>query len=92
MFIVANILEEFVNDFLENPKSKKHWLLKHYPWLARLLEYRLILELTALVTAIILGQWLIWITIFAFDVGYHLIEKTVAKRWGKPKKRDFAKK
>jgi len=86
VFIVANVLEEFVNDFLENPKSKKYPLLKRFPKLRKLLEYRIILEAAALVTSFLLNQWLIWVTIFSFDIGYHAIEKTVGKRWGKPKK------
>jgi ABC-type uncharacterized transport system fused permease/ATPase subunit len=88
VFVIANVLEEFVNDFLDNPKSKKHPLLKKFPKLRKLLEYRLILEITALLTSFLLGQWLIWITIFSFDVGYHTIEKTIGKRWGKPKKKE----
>ncbi len=88
VFIIANVLEEFVNDFLENPKSKNYPLLKKFPKLRKLLEYRLILEITALITSFLLGQWLIWITIFSFDIGYHTIEKTIGKRWGKPKKKE----
>lgn len=86
LFIIANVLEEFVNDFLENPESKKYPLLKRYPFLKKLMEYRLILEIVAFLTSLILNEWLIWVTIFAFDMGYHLIEKTIGKRWGKPKK------
>jgi hypothetical protein len=88
IFVIANILEEFVNDFLDNPESKKYPLLKKYPFLKKLMGYRLILEITAFITSLLLNEWLIWVTIFAFDVGYHLIEKTIGKRWGKPKKKE----
>jgi hypothetical protein len=86
IFSIINVLEEFVNDFLENPNSKKYWLLKKFPTLHNLLKYRLLLELTAFTISFIFNEWLIWLTIFSFDLGYHLIEKTIGKRWGKPKK------
>jgi len=65
IFVIANIFEELLNDLLDRGYFKKN-VIKN------ILAVRPVLELTALVVAIVIKDIAIFMTILSYDVGYVL--------------------
>lgn len=62
IFITICIIEEYINDNISVKKSKKV--------LSKFLEVRPFLEVSALVSSVILNNYLIVLLLLSFDVGY----------------------
>ncbi|MCK5023474.1 MAG: hypothetical protein KAS04_04850 [Candidatus Aenigmarchaeota archaeon] len=63
LFLLAGISDEIANDIAD--KKKKKGLRE------KIFEKRLILEVTVFAVSFITGQWMLFIGMLTFDIGYH---------------------
>ncbi len=74
VFFFAAYLDERVNDFIGlNKKKVKNKMFR------KILEVRPLLEITALIASIILGNYSLFFALLCFDIGYQVTEMMIAK-------------
>jgi hypothetical protein len=70
VFLAAGLVDEIGNDRADQGKMKG--LLK------KVFEYRLVFELTAFMVSLLTGEWIIFLGMLSFDVGYLLTKRVGA--------------
>ena len=73
IFLAATYADELSSD-LNDAKKIKNKLV------SRILSYRPFLEVTAFAISLQTGEWLLFLSIFVFDIGYCLTSKLAGKR------------
>jgi hypothetical protein len=68
-------VDELADKYAEAKELKKS--------LSTLLSFRPFLEITAIVVSLLLGQWMIWVTVISFDLAYILATRVVPKMLSK---------
>jgi len=71
IFFIASLLDELADKYSEK-FSSKNILISFF-------SFRPFLELTAFAVSLFLNEWIIWITIFSFDLAYVLFTKFFPK-------------
>jgi hypothetical protein len=69
VFFIANVLDEIISDYADKHKNKAK----------RFFELRPFLEIIAFLVAFLLNQWIIWFTIFSYDLAYYIISRIERK-------------
>lgn len=73
LLLLTSVVDEKINDFIQGRKGL----------LEEILQARLLLELVALVVSFYLNDWVYFLAVFSFDVGYHVagtLTKAPSKR------------
>ena len=65
VFSLASLLDEIVSEFYRKNKNI----------VFKILEYKILLEIAALVVSIAVGEWVFFFGILSFDIGYLLVGK-----------------
>jgi hypothetical protein len=73
LFALVSFFEEKLNDFVDSSKSKSFFIFKKFHLAMQIISLRILLELTTFLFSLFTNQWVFWITIFCFDVGYNLL-------------------
>ncbi|MEE9323396.1 MAG: hypothetical protein V3U72_02515 [Candidatus Aenigmarchaeota archaeon] len=68
VFLAAGVADEIVSDFADRGR------VKGIP--AKILEKRVVLDVTAFFVSFVTGYWIIFLGIFSFDIGYLLVRRT----------------
>jgi hypothetical protein len=70
ILFVAALAEEYVNTWILDKKMIKNFVVEKF------LEVRPIMEFVTLGLAAITGAWALWYTLFFFDLGYNLVNRS----------------
>lgn len=70
-FFIASLLDELGDKRFEKIQSKNPFFF--------IFSFRPFLELTAFLVSLILSEWIIWVTIFSFDLAYILFTNILPK-------------
>ncbi len=76
VFLTAGLIDEIGNDRADSGRIKGS--------LKKLFDYRLVFELTAFSVSLVTGEWIIFLGILSFDIGY-LLTKRIGKKFVKLK-------
>jgi hypothetical protein len=67
VFMAAGLIDEIGNDRADSGKIKGVF--------KKVFDYRLVFEVTAFAVSVVTGEWIIFLSMLSFDVGYILISK-----------------
>lgn len=74
IFTPIGVLEELINDkFVDKGKIKNKRISTFFTW-------RPLIEISVFIVSVMTGQWIIWLGILSYDIGYILIEFLMRKR------------
>ncbi len=68
VFLAAGIIDEIGNDYMDKGKSGKA--------LRAFFENRLTLEVAAFAVSVSTGNWIIWLSMLSFDIGYNVMARS----------------
>ena len=72
IFLAAGVIDEIGNDMADGKRINGR--------LKKIFDYRLISDVTAFLVSLITGQWIIFLGMLAFTLGYALVEVFEAKK------------
>jgi len=71
IFAVVNFIEEKLNNMFDKIKTKKLF--------GKILNYRPLLEVATFIISAYTGLWILWFTLFSYDIGYNLLGLVLRK-------------
>jgi len=74
IFTLVCVLEEFIHYLAVDKKKVKNKTFRNF------IELRPLLEVVAFIYSWIIGEWVVWLSLLLFDIGYYLSSKLIRKK------------